>query len=188
MNFYSENIINNIIDNEDIHQILDKINSFKNNVKYLIHSYSIRDIHFKYIESLLNSDKVKIAFYCIDHEFDIFNCPTIMIYRKHYDKINNDINYYILLICTKNKYRNQGYGSKLLDKFIEDIKEKNNNEKYNRIKIILSSVEEAVLFYESYGFIWTKKSLSLYPFLMNYEKYIEEKEYFMMEFIVNLKN
>lgn len=186
MNFYSHDIINNIIDKEHIDKILDEIESFKNIYKYLIHSYSIRDIHFKYIEFLLNNQKVKIVFYCMDYEFDIFNCPSIMIYQNHYNKINNELNYYILLICTKYKYRNQGYGSRLLDGFIENIKEKNKETKYNKIKIILSSTEEAVLFYEAYGFKWTRSSLSDYPFLMKYEKYLEEKEYFIMELQINI--
>jgi GNAT superfamily N-acetyltransferase len=48
-------------------------------------------------------------------------------------------------------------------------------------KIILSSVETAVTFYEEYGFKWTKRPLSDYPVLMRYEKWDKEKEYFMME-------
>ena len=186
MNFYLEDVINNIIDTEDVEKILEKIEYFKNISKYLICVFSNHQIYFKYTESLLTDNKLKIVFYCMDTEFDIFNCPTIMTYRKHYDKENNEMNYYILLICTKHKYRNQGYASKLLDEFIATIKEKHNKNKYNKVKIILSSIEEAVLFYEAYGFKWTKNSLIHHPFLMKYEKYFEEKEYFIMELDVNM--
>jgi hypothetical protein len=51
-------------------------------------------------------------------------------------------------------------------------------------KILLSSVEDAVLFYEAYGFRWTRESISTYPVLMEYEAYDEAKEYFVMEYVV----
>ena len=63
---------------------------------------------------------------------------------------------------------------------IDDINKKNNK----KIKIILSSTEESVLFYESYGFRWTRESLADHPLLMIYEKYEEEKEYFILELLV----
>jgi hypothetical protein len=55
---------------------------------------------------------------------------------------------------------------------------------YHKVKIVLSSLEEAVLFYENYGFRWTRESLADHPFLMGYEKYEEKKEYFILEKIV----
>jgi len=137
----------------------------------------------------LKDKKVKMAFYCMDMEFSLFNCPVILLYRKYFDRQANEIRYYLLLICTKRKFRNQGYASKLLDQFIERVREENamnidamNDKK--KIKIILSSTEESVLFYESYGFRWTRESLSDHPLLMVYEKYEEEKEYFILELLV----
>jgi len=113
--------------------------------------------------------------------------------------------YYILLICTSRKYKGQGYASQLLNDFIDRIRglespkdsatevvyeiptSVDQNFVVQRMdakrpkKIILSSVETAVTFYEEYGFRWTKKPLSDYPVLMRYEKWDKEKEYFMME-------
>jgi GNAT superfamily N-acetyltransferase len=108
--------------------------------------------------------------------------------------------YYILLICTSRKYKGQGYASQLLNDFIDRIRTEVLTETKYEIptsvdqnfvvqstddkrskKIILSSVETAVTFYEEYGFKWTKKPLSDYPVLMRYEKWDKEKEYFMME-------
>lgn len=180
MNFYSEDIINNILDDEE-DDVIERIDSFNRLVEYLIHSYSCRDIYYKYTNHLLQDEKVKIAFYCMDLEFSICNCPAIILYRKCFDRKTNEIKYYILLICTKRKFRNQGYASKLLDYFIERVKRENTNNNDKKIKIILSSTEESVLFYESYGFRWTRESLVQHPILMVYEKYEEEKEYFILE-------
>ena len=96
------------------------------------------------------------------------------------------IQYYILLTCTKRIFRNQGYASKLLNGFIERIKQENQNNKNKLIKIILSSIENAVLFYEDYGFKWTRKSIIEYPVLLQYEKYEKKDLYFIMELIVSI--
>ena len=182
MNFYSEDIINDLIDHSPLEEVFDKVNEFKQFLAYILQLYSFHDIHYKYTQFLLADEKVKIAFYCMDFEFSLFNCPTILLYRKHLDKMANEMKYYILLICTKHKFRNQGYASKLLDGFVERVKKENQNRDLNRkVKIILSSVEEAVLFYESYGFRWTRESLEHHPLLMCYEKYEKEKEYFILE-------
>ena len=111
----------------------------------------------------------------------------MLVYRKC--KYNEkEIRYYILIACTKRKFRNQGYASKLLDGFIERIKRENDTEvgNENNIKIILSSVEESVLFYESYGFKWTRESITDHPMLMRFERYEPKKEYFIMEFHIHL--
>lgn len=196
MNFYSDDIIDDILDNhkkeeedKDEDEVIEQIESFKRLTNYLIHSYASRDIHYKYTNHLLKDEKVKIAFHCMDMEFSIFNCPAMLLYRKYFDRQANEIKYYLLLICTKRKFRNQGYASKLLDHFIERVREENanninatNNKK--KIKIILSSTEESVLFYESYGFRWTRESLADHPLLMIYEKYEQGKEYFILELLL----
>ena len=85
------------------------------------------------------------------------------------------------MICTKHKFKKFGYASKLFDDFIQHIKDKY---KSKNCKIILSSVETAVTFYESYGFRWTRESLNKHKTLMKYEKYDEEKEYFILELCI----
>jgi ribosomal protein S18 acetylase RimI-like enzyme len=191
MIFFSDDIINYIIDHSELENIITEIETFKNTTKFLIQKYSFNDVHYKYIENLLSDEKNKVCFYCLDMEFNIYNCPTMLIYHKYSDNFSckNEINYYILMFCTKKQFRNQGYASKLLDCFIEHIKVMNNNNNSKnslllcnkKIKITLSSVENAVLFYESYGFIWKKDSLCDHKILMKYEKYEENKEYFIME-------
>ena len=149
--------------------------------EYLLEKNCIHDIHDKYIKGLLKDEKNKIVFYCIDNDFLINNCPTIMVYQKYYNK--DVITYYILLICTSFRFRNQGYASKLLDQFIDKIKKENKCQK--PIKIVLSSLEKSVLFYEKYGFRWNSESISHHKILMNYEKYENDKEYFILELYIN---
>ena len=185
MNFYSEDIINNIIDNEKVENIIDEITEFKNSAIYLFQLYSCNTVHHRYTQNLLIDEKVKYAFYCMDFEFSIFNCPSMMMYRTYNDHEKNEIKYYILLMCTKQKFRNQGYASKLLDGFIERVKQQETcNKSTKKIKIILSSIEDAVLFYESRGFRWTRETLLQHELLANYEKYEEGKEYFILELCI----
>ena len=184
MNFYSDKIINNIIDNEPIENIITSIDYFTAQYNYLLIKYSLHTIHYKYTDVVLNDPNNIIAFYCIDNEFLITNCPSILVYCKC--KYENEIQYYILLTCTKRIFRNQGYASKLLNGFIERIKQENQNNKNKLIKIILSSIEIAVLFYEDYGFKWTRKSIIEYPLLLQYEKYEKKDLYFIMELIVSI--
>jgi len=154
----------------------------------------MNDIQTKYIDGLLGDERNKVVFYCMDFEFSIDNCPVIMIYRKDKPKYNVllleepekkkvETRYYILMLCTKPTFRNQGYASKLLDGFLEKIREgKEAPEK--KTKIILSSVETAVLFYEAYGFRWTTDKLTDHFILTETEKKEEDKEYFIMEMVV----
>ena len=186
MNFYSEDIIDDILNkgNNEEEDVIEQIDRFKRLTNYSIQAYSSRDIYYKYTNHLLNDEKVKIAFYCMDLEFSIFNCPVILLYRKYFDRQADEIKYYLLLICTKRKFRNQGYASKLLDTFIERVKQENANKNKRKIKIILSSTEESVLFYETYGFRWTRETLTDHPLLLTYEKYEEKKEYFILELVI----
>ena len=197
MNFYSDVIMNDIIDNEPLETVLDSIETFGEECFNTIAKYSQHNIHHKYIFNVLGNTKNIIAFHCIDNdnnEFSLENCPSMLVYRKcnHKDTYtgNLEIRYYVLIACTKRKFRNQGYASKLIDGFIQRIK-KENEDKQNQderpiIKIILSSVEESVLFYESYGFKWTRESISDHPILMRFERYDPKKEYFIMEFHIHL--
>jgi ribosomal protein S18 acetylase RimI-like enzyme len=182
MNFYSDKIINNIIDNSPTEDILDLIEKFVEKSFLTIARYSIHDIQYKYIFNILKDKQNIIAFYCIDNEFNMENSPSILVYNKSKNLYKSEIIYYILLICTKRKFRNQGYASKLLDDFIERIKKENRNKLNFNIKVILSSVEESVTFYESYGFKWMfSETIDHHSILSTYEKFDPKKEYFIME-------
>jgi len=189
MNFYSDVIMNDIIDNEPLETVLDSVETFGEECFNAIARYSYHNIHSKYIFNVLGNTKNVIAFYCIDNDnkFSLKNCPSMLVYRKC--KYNEkEIRYYVLIACTKRKFRNQGYASKLLDGFVERIKKENDTDLGNgiNIKIILSSVEESVLFYEAYGFKWTRESITDHPMLMRFERYEPKKEYFIMEFHIHL--
>lgn len=182
MNFYSDVIMNDIMDNYPLENVIDSIQQFGEECFNAIAKYSYNSIHHKYIYNVLGNTKNVVAFHCIDNDFSLNNCPSMLVYRKC--KCNDEIRYYILIACTKRKFRNQGYASKLLDGLVERIKNENNNNTENTIKIILSSVEESVIFYESYGFKWTRESITDHTMLMRFERYEPKKEYFIMEFVV----
>jgi ribosomal protein S18 acetylase RimI-like enzyme len=126
---------------------------------------------------LVEDRYVKYAYRTIGIEFDFWNIPSLLAYTKSI--FNNEVHYYILLICTKPKYKNMGYASSLLDDFITHIKNKSKTD--IPVKIILSSIVESVTYYEKYGFKWNRKNITEYPCLLNYEVYEPGKEYFMME-------
>jgi len=155
---------------------------FYNEVFNLLKSFTSNKISLAYIKNLLSDSNNQIMLYCFNEIFDIGNCPSILIYNKDVQN-NGDINYFILLICTKFKFRKLGYASLLLNGFIEFIIKNKNNE--FKTSIVLSSIEEAVTFYESYGFKWTREQLSDYPCLLEYEKYEDNKEYFILKLSIN---
>ena len=178
MNFYSEDIINNIIDSENVENILDKIDLFYQELTIILSYYSYQHISLNYVKEILKNKQNRIAFRCIDTIFDMKNCPSLFVYSFDKNKEKKEITYYILLICTKQRFKNLGYATSLLSDFIQYVKEQNTN--YSK-KIILSSIESAVTFYEKYGFKWTREELTNYPILMEYEKYSEKKEYFILK-------
>lgn len=169
MNFYSDLIEKAIVDEAPLETLIDDLEKFKEDSrKHLLKM--AKGIFFKsYIKNVLE-DNI-IAYHCQDMNFDMNNCPALLVYRKEKEK------YYVLFVCTSFRFRGQGYASRLLDGLIERIKKENNN-----AKIILSSVYESVLFYEAYGFTWLGNCIKEYPILLNYEKYEEDKEYFIMEY------
>jgi GNAT superfamily N-acetyltransferase len=177
MNFYSDFITNDIIDNKPLEDVTESIEKFIETSFNAIARYSRNHVQPYYIFNVMRNSKNVIAYYCLDTEFSIENCPCMLVYSKAI--YATEIRYYILIVCTKKSFRNQGYASKLLDGLLERIKTENNCEK--TIKIILSSVEESVIFYENYGFKWTRESIKDHPLIMKYEKYEPTKEYFVME-------
>jgi hypothetical protein len=185
MNFYSDIIVNDIIDNKPLDEVIDLISNFIEETFNVIARYSSKNINEKYIYNVLSNTKNIIAFHCLDNEFSISNSPSILVYRKYkyYNEKRklHEIRYYVLIACTKRKFRNQGYASKLLDGLVERIKKDNENNPELNLKIILSSVEESVIFYETYGFKWIRESILDHPIIMRYERYEPTKEYFIME-------
>ena len=89
MNFYSQEIMDNIIDNTELENIIEKLDHFNKNVEYLLCNYSNRELEYKYIKRLLEDKQNKIAFYCIDFEFNIYNCPSMLIYTLEHLKWDN---------------------------------------------------------------------------------------------------
>jgi GNAT superfamily N-acetyltransferase len=183
MNFYSDQIINDIIDNKPLEDVIDLIEKFGEDCFNYIAKYSFQNVNHKYIYNVLKNTKNIVAFHCLDTEFSTNNCPSILVYRKC--KIKNEIVYYILLLCTKRTFRNQGYASKLIEGLIERITTENSTNSDQNIKIILSSVEESVIFYETFGFRWTRDKITNHLTLLQFELYEPTKEYFIMEFLVN---
>jgi ribosomal protein S18 acetylase RimI-like enzyme len=182
MNFYSDHLINDIIDHSPMEELTDDLHNFMTQCGLLLTKYSIQSIHRRYTSNVLNDSRNVIAFYCLDHAFSIDNCPSVLVYRKYRE--GQEIRYYILFTCTKRSFRGLGYASKLLDGFLERIREEQQRYPNRVTKVVLSSLETSVLFYESYGFTWTRRCIREYPVLLSYETYEEGKEYYMMELIV----
>ena len=189
MNYYSEDIINQIIDTSDLDKMIENIQEFNNDIQMLFYYFSFDTISFDYIDSLLMNQNNKVAFRCIDtNEFNIRNCPCAMIYNKYKCSKTKTIVYYIYMICTKRSFKKLGYASALLDDFIKKIKEEKNVKyaDYN-VKIVLSSLENAISYYKHYGFRLESTNIRDYPMLMLHEKYEEDKTYYIMELQIERK-
>jgi hypothetical protein len=184
MIFYSDEIINHMIDTGDVNTMIDEIKQFIETTRFIITRYSIHSISHNYTDTVISSGENVVVYYCFDDEFSIFNCPSLMIYNRYYDKQTQEIIYFVLLTCTKNGFRNMGFASKLFDGLKERICKEKKKYKNIRSKMVLSSLETSVIFYENYGFRWTRESLDKYSLLMQYETYEANKEYFIMEYYV----
>jgi len=180
MNYYSENIINSYIDNVEVDILIDTIDQFYCDTKLLMFYYCRKIIHPAYIRRLIEDrENVKYAYRCMDTaEFRITSVPCLMAYVC--EEMPTMDTYYILLICTKHQFKNMGYASSLIQDFVEDIHKKCER-KRKRGKIVLSSLDTAATFYEKIGFHWTRKNLSEYSVLLQFEKVEKGKEYIMME-------
>lgn len=175
MIFYSDKIINEIIDNSQLDEIVDKIDAFRRDIEMLFTYFTYPTIGLEYIQNLLQFKSNKVAFYCFDDVFDIRNCPSCMIYAK------DSQFYYIMIICTQKRFRGAGYATMLLDGFIEQIQRK-------PVKIVLSSLDNVVSYYQKYGFEVVDCDLSAYPRLAQFEKQDDSKIYSVMELTVMEKN
>ena len=156
MNYYSNEIVNHIIDTSDISDLADSIRQFRDDIYMLFIYFAFQKINVDYIHAILNDEKNQVVFRSIDNSgiFDIRNCPSAMVYRKRIDRERKECIYYILMICTKSNFKRLGYASSLLDDFIERIRSQK-KEGFST-KIILNSVENTVSYYERYGFVDTR--------------------------------
>jgi hypothetical protein len=128
------------------------------------------NINNTFIDYVLNSNDIEILFYSLTDTFSIKNAYGILIYTTV--KYNNEIKYYLLIFCIRNKYRRIGYGSQFLHLFIEYIKQNNkqHNKQINK-RIILHSLETSVQFYKSIGFTEIQDKVYNYKKLFQYQKY-----------------
>ena len=171
MIFYSEDIIKGL-------KTQKQIDDFHADVEMIFTYFAYPKISLDYIGALLQCKTNRVAFYCMDDDkFDIRNCPSCMIYSKC------KCDYYILMICTHRRFKSMGYATMLLDGFIESVKSCNEDTR-DKTKIILSSVDEAVSYYQCRGFVAVDDSLENYPELMRFEKFEKDKMYTVMEITV----
>ena len=184
MIFYSDNIINNIIDNGELDTIADDVDQFKKDTEMIFTYFAYPIISLDYIQNLLKFESNKTAFYCMEDKFVIRSCPSCMIYSKQNKENSNTILYYIMVISTDKEFRGQGYATKLLNGFVERVKEETKMST-KKVKIVLSSVDEVVSYYQKYGFEAVDCLFDNYPYFQYFEKYDEEKIYTIME--LNIK-
>lgn len=183
MIFFSDDITNEIIDNSEIDNIINELNQFKDDVEMIFTYFNYSDISLDYINNLLNFETNKTAFYCIDNYFDIRNCPCCMIYSKQNIKGGEEIIYYIFVISTQRRFRKLGYATMLLDGFVERIKKETVNSD-KKVKIVLSSLDDVVSYYQNYGFEVVDYLFENYPYLKFFEKYDDANIHTVMEYIV----
>lgn len=181
MNYYSREIVNHIIDTSDLSDIVDAVQEFENDVHMLFVYFAFDWINLDYIHNLLEDTANQIVFRCIDTcDFNIRNCPSAMIYRKY--KKGRVCIYYILMICTKQSFKKFGYASAMLDDFIKKIRQEKTEGIVN--KIVLSSLDTAVSYYQKYGFKIKQETLNDHPVLLHYEIPECEKPPCIMELVI----
>ena len=180
MIFFSEDIKNKIVDTTPLDEIMYRLEEFKNDNQMIFTYFNYGSIGIDYIENLLNYESNRIAFYCTEDTFVIRSCPSCMIYSKQNKKNSDTIMYYIMVISTDKEFRGQGYATKLLNGFVEKVKEETKTSP-KKVKIVLSSLDEVVSYYQKYGFEAVDCSFENYPYFKYFEKFDEEKIYTVME-------
>ena len=183
MIFFGKDIINKIIDTAEIEDLDEKVEQFKDDVDMIFTYFAYPKIDIKYIQNLLKYETNQTAFYCIDTEFNIRSCPSCMIYSKQNKKHSDTIFYYIMMICTQRRFKKLGYASMLLDGFVKKVRDETKTST-KLVKIVLSSVDEVVSYYQRYGFEVVDSTLELHPYLMRFEKCEPDKLYTVMELTV----
>ena len=184
MIFFSDDIKNKIIDERPVDEIMERLEQFKEDVEMIFTYFNYGSIAIDYIQNLLKYETNKTAFYCTEDNFVIRSCPSCMIYSKQNKKNSDTIMYYLMVISTDKEFRGQGYATALLNGFVEKVKRETVGSK-KKVKIVLSSLDEVVSYYQKYGFEAVDCSFENYPYLQQFEKYDEEKMYTIME--LNIK-
>lgn len=180
MIFFSDDIKNKIVETAQIDEIMDRLDEFKNDIDMIFTYFNYGTIGIDYLQNLLNHESNKTAFYCTEDTFVIRSCPSCMIYSKQNKKNSDTIMYYLMVISTQQELRGKGYATSLLNGFVERIKEETVNSK-KKVKIVLSSLDEAVSYYQKCGFEAVDCSFENYPYLQRFEKHEEDKLYTIME-------
>ena len=180
MIFFSDDIQNKIVDTAPLDEIMDRLEDFKNDNQMIFTYFNYGSIGIDYIENLLKYESNKAVFYCTEDTFVIRSCPSCMIYSKQNKKNSDTIMYYIMVISTDKEFRGQGYATKLLNGFVEKLKEETKMSP-KKVKIVLSSLDEVVSYYQKYGFEAVDCSFENYPYFKCFEKFDEEKIYTVME-------
>jgi|LauGreDrversion4_2_1035121.scaffolds.fasta_scaffold98319_2 GNAT superfamily N-acetyltransferase len=183
MIFYSDKIEADIIDNNDVSVIADMIDQFKEDIDMLFTYFTFSIIGLDYIKNILKFQSNRVAFYCLEDVFDIRKCTSAMIYSKQTRNTGGCIIYYIMMICTQPEYKKMGFATKLLNGFVEKVRKETENANVP-VKIILSSLDDVVSYYQKYGFEVVDCSMENYPYLASFEKYDETKIYTIMEFVI----
>ena len=184
MIFYSDDIKDKIIDESNIEEIIDNLAVFKEDEEMIFTYFNYSVIDIDYIKNLLKYETNKTAFYCLEDDFVIRKCPSCMIYSRQNKKNSTTIIYYIMVISTQLEFRKQGYGTALLNGFVERIKTETKNST-KKVKIVLSALDEVVSYYQNFGFEVADCSFDNYPYLKAFEIYDDEKLYTIME--LNIK-
>jgi hypothetical protein len=180
MIFFGKDIVNNLVDTTPIEELAKKLEEYENDLEMIFTYFAYKSIDINYINSLLKYRVNQVAFYCMDNEFDVRSCPSCMIYSK---QVSNVITYYIMIICTQRRFKKLGYATMLLDGFVKRVQDetKDTNKK---VKIVLSSLDEVVSYYQKYGFEAVDCSLDNHPYLMQFEKVENDKMYTIMELVI----
>jgi hypothetical protein len=180
MIFFGKDIVNNLVDTTPIEKLADKLEEYENDLEMIFTYFAYKSIDINYINNLLKYKVNHVAFYCMDSVFDIRSCPSCMIYSK---QVSNVITYYIMIICTQRRFKKLGYATMLLDGFVKRVQDetKCTNKK---VKIVLSSLDEVVSYYQKYGFEAVDCSLDNHPYLMQFETVENDKMYTIMELVI----
>lgn len=148
----------NKLDNAKLYIVNIIINNFASN------------INNNYIRNIVMTKDSEIIFYTTGGKFKLDNIVGIIIYIK------TNINIYLMLFAIHKKYKKYGYGTIMMNEFIESFK----NTKLK--KIITHPIYNIDKFYECVGFKFIDKPF-LYKKLFKYEEY--EKNIKLMCYLFN---
>lgn len=184
MNIYSDDILVDIVENaslEDAEHIVDR---FYNDARTMFCYFSYRTVNPGYTAHLFSNIENKMAFYVMNPveicDFHVTDCPCGLVYREVLE-MSGVNTYYILMICTRPRFKNMGYASMLLNGFIDRVRNDN-----TQSRIVLSSIETAVTFYEHYGFKWKRnESIRDHPVLLECESPDQEYPGFILELVLH---